>query len=101
MSAEEPVNATPANTDRSAAGQSPRRSSWASRNTNAQTAPIPAPTSGKAQAASASNPAWFTGRGAGILVRKAVAAAKSANNPVELITVTVALATRQQKEMPW
>ena len=42
---------TPASTASSAAGQSPRPSSCASRKANAARPPIPAPTSGKAQAA--------------------------------------------------
>ena len=76
-----PVKARPASTDKSAAGQSPRPTSWASRKANAATAPIPAPTSGKAQAESAICQVPRAGVATGTLVKKAVATAKPANNP--------------------
>ncbi len=53
--------ASPASTASNAPGQSPNLISWAAKKTDAATAPMPAPTSGKAQAASASAHSVCTG----------------------------------------
>src|SRR5579862_2119328 len=75
-----PVRNTPASRASRAAGKSPSRNSCAVKNTSAEVAPIPAPTNGKAQAASArgQSPA---GADTGMRVKKATAAAKPPTMP--------------------
>ena len=79
-----PVNAIPASTDNSAAGQLASPISWADSSAKAATPPIPAPTSGNAQAESASRQTPAARGSTGSRVKKAVAARKPAKKPAGL-----------------
>ena len=97
-----PVSSRPAVTAKSAAGQSPSPISWAIRRTKAATAPMPAPTSGNAQAVSASCQSASAGVPIGMRVKKATAianpAAKPGRRPIDcsgaLIAATITEAVR-------